>query len=696
MMTALVQAALRVRRTARSSWGLGGAVILAAFLLVGFFTPDTRPLDWGHAAWLMAWLGLFGYRARSAQQHGTDSRSAFELGVILLVGVFALIQLRGGVGSNLYPLAYVAVALVASFSFGWAAIGIIAFAIALGSGVAFFGENVDDPAVLALNAFFMACFGALSRLFTRAEIVRVHRRSKQELAAQREKARDDMRLFRLLAPTSDGVRDEERLYQTSVQEVRQALFHALQLLHQTLELHTCVLLMPGDDGEQLRIAELITQSDDIAEGPFTLGAGVVGAAVRRQVTTSLHPIRPGYAGICYYRGPTTVRSFIAVPVLERGHLRAVLCADRAVDRQFSPQEEELLRESTSHVLRAFENERVFMALETSKREQEILYRASQSLSTALTQDAVMEVGLTAAAEIAPHDFAAITEYQPEGRRHVVKRAVGEQGLILQGLRFRDNTSLTAMVVKNRHYLPYRGDFDSKQQVLFTKKAKLKGMESLLVLPLVVREEPIGTMIVASKARGAFGASARETLQALGNQLAVSLANARAVRLLEELATTDGLTGCLNKRAFLAELSQKLMAAQRFGRKLSLIVTDLDHFKAVNDTYGHAAGDRVLQELGRVLKRVKRETDLVARFGGEEFCVLCEETDARGAQLLAERVREELAAAELQTELGALRVTASLGVATFPDHAKTAEELFSQGDKALYQAKNQGRNRVCTV
>jgi len=562
--------------------------------------------------------------------------------------------------------------------------------------VAFFGENVVDPTILALNAFFTASFGALSRLFTRAEIVRVRRSSKRELAAQREKARDDMRLFRLVAPSSDGVRDEERLYQTSVQEVRQALYHALQLLHKTLDLHTCVLLMPGDEGEQLRIAELITQSDDIAEGPFSLGAGVVGAAVRRQVTTSLHPIRPGYRGICYYRGPAAVSSVIAVPVLERGHLRAVLCADRAVDRQFSPQEEELLRESTPHILRAFENERVFMALETSKREQEILYRASQAFSTALTQDAVMEAGLAAATEIAPHDFAAITEYQAEGRRHVVKRAVGEQGLNLQGLRFRDNTSLTAMVVKNRHYLPYRGDFDSKQQVLFTKKAKLKGMESLLVLPLVVREEPIGTLIIAAKAHKAFSSSVRETLQALGNQLAVSLANARAVRQLEELATTDGLTGCLNKRAFLAELSQKLMAAQRFGRKLSLIIADLDHFKGVNDTYGHATGDRVLRELGQVLKRMKRETDLVARFGGEEFCVLCEETDARGAKLLAERVREELAATELQTELGTLRITASLGVATFPDHAKSAEDLFSQGDKALYQAKNQGRNRVCTV
>ena len=204
-------------------------------------------------------------------------------------------------------------------------------------------------------------------------------------------------------------------------------------------------------------------------------------------------------------------------------------------------------------------------------------------------------------------------------------------------------------------------------------------------------------IVASKTvRRRSCASVRETLQALANQLAVSLSNARAVRQLEELATTDGLTGCLNKRAFLSELNQKLMAAQRFGRKLSLIVTDLDHFKAVNDTYGHATGDRVLQELGRVLKQMKRETDLVARFGGEEFCVLCEETDARGAQLLAERVREELAGTELQTELGGLRVTASLGVATFPDHAKSAEDLFAQGDKALYEAKNRGRNQVCTL
>ena len=695
-MTALVQAALRVRRTARSAWGLAAALLLAAFLLAGFFLPGSRALGWWHAAWVATWLALFGQRARNAYRQGTDPRSAFELGVLLLVGVHALVQFRGGAGSELYPLTYVAVALVASFATGPAGIGVVAFALALGFAIAVLGEHITDPLLLGLNALFIVCFGALSYVFTRAEIVLVRRKSELELAAQKEKVRDDTRLFRLVAPSSDGVRDEERLYQTSVQEVRQALYHALQLLHQTLDLHTCVLLMPTDEAEQLRIVELVTKSDDIADGPLSLGAGAVGAAVRRKLTTSLQQIRHGYQGICYYRGPATVTSFIAVPVLERGHLRAVLCADRVVDRAFGPQEEELLRGSTSHILRAFENERVFVQLESAKREQETLYRVSQALSTALTQDAVMEVGLTAAQEIVAHDFAAITEYQPEVRRHVVRRAVGERALDFQGLRFRDNTSLTAMVVKNRHYLPYRGEFDSKQQVLFTKKAKLKGMESLLVLPLVVREEPIGTLIVAAKAPSAFGTSVRETLQALANQLAVALANARAVRQREEMATTDGLTGCLNKRALLAQMEQKLMAAQRFGRKLSLIVADLDHFKAVNDTYGHATGDRVLKEIGGVLRRVKRETDLVARFGGEEFCMLCEETDARGARLLAERVREELEKAELVTELGTLKVTASLGVATFPDHASTAADLFVQGDKALYEAKNRGRNQVCTV
>ena len=164
------------------------------------------------------------------------------------------------------------------------------------------------------------------------------------------------------------------------------------------------------------------------------------------------------------------------------------------------------------------------------------------------------------------------------------------------------------------------------------------MESLLVLPLVVREEPIGTLIVASRTQGGVQRFI-DPRDASGACQPARRSRSRTRRRSASSKSSPprtALTGCLNKRAFLrTELGQKLMAAQRFGRKLSLIVTDLDHFKSVNDTYGHATGrPRPSRSSVECSSRVKRETDLVARFGGEEFCVLCEETDARGAQLLA--------------------------------------------------------------
>ena len=488
--------------------------------------------------------------------------------------------------------------------------------------------------------------------------------------------------------------DDERMFRSSVEEVRDALYHVLDLLKRSLELHTCILLFSDPDG-RLRIVELVTESDDVAEGPFDAGAGAVGAVATRGLTMNLEHVKPGYKGLCYYRGPAMIRAFCGVPVVENGHLRGALCADRIDDRPFTAREEELLKSAIGQVLRALTNERVFVQLQRSKREQAMLFKASQAIGGALSEDQVIEAGLGAAAAIARYDFAAVTRYDDEKKQHQVLRAVGEGAESVNGLTFRDNASLTAMVVKNKHYLPYRGEFDARQQTLYTSKAKLPDLKSVLVLPLVVREDAIGTLAIAAQRSDAFPDFTRPTLQVLANQIAISLSNARAVKRLEEMATTDGLTGCLNKRAFLEELESKMRSAQRVNRKLSLLVTDIDHFKSVNDTYGHATGDVVIKALGQLLMKLKRETDRVARFGGEEFCVLCEETDTDGAVLLAERVREELGKTVFQTELGKLKVACSIGVATYPRDAKTASELFEITDKALYAAKRGGRNMVCT-
>jgi diguanylate cyclase (GGDEF)-like protein len=272
-------------------------------------------------------------------------------------------------------------------------------------------------------------------------------------------------------------------------------------------------------------------------------------------------------------------------------------------------------------------------------------------------------------------------------------AFGEGAERLRELRFPDNSSLTAMVVKNRHYLPYRGEFDAHNQAVFTRSERLQGMHSVLILPLCVRDTVIGTLVLAARRAGAFPLDVRPALQLLANQLAVSLGNVASVARLEELATTDGLTGCFNKRHFTEELGHRLHAAQRFGRKVSLVIVDIDHFKSVNDKYGHHIGDVVIRELGQILRRLRRGSDLVARFGGEEFCVLCDQTAAESAGQLAERIRVELGQTTFDTELGPLQVTCSLGVATYPEHAASQDKLFEAADRALYAAKHAGRNQV---
>ncbi len=703
-MATLVHAAVTLRKTARASFGFVVASLFALVPLLGVFRVAPGELGVEHGVVAVAWVGWLVARAavRLRSQDGPRTKQEamwldLELGVLLLVGVHAIVQTMGGLDGPLYAMIYVLVAFMAAFAAAPTGTILVVVSIAYEGLVWLLAERSLSVERLLIHGVFILFFGVLNLVFTRVEIARVRERSRRERDEEKAQVEADVRLFRLVgAPSAESAEGSgDKVVRSSVDEVRDSLFHVLDLLKRTLELHTCILLFAGED-KRLRIIEMATDSDDVDEGPFEVGAGAVGAVATRGLVMSLENLKPGYRGLCYYReGSSKARSFLGVPVVEHGQLRGALCADRLDGRAFTAREEEILKGAVGQVLRGIQNERVFVQLERSKREQAQLFKASRELGAALTEDEVLEAGISAAGGLARFDLAAITFFDAEKKQHTVRIAKGTGAEALHGLSFKDNHSLSAMVVKNKHYLPYKGELDSKQ-VLYTSRVVLPPMRSALVLPLVVREDAIGTIAVAAERSHAFGESVRPALQVLSNQLAIALSNARAVKRLEEMATTDGLTGCLNKRAFLEDLESKIRSAQRFHKKVSLIVTDIDHFKNVNDTYGHATGDVVIKELGAILMRMKRETDRVARFGGEEFCVLCEETDTEGAVQLAERVREELNRTVFQTELGKLKVAASLGVATFPQDASSSQGLFEITDKALYAAKHGGRNRVCTV
>lgn len=166
------------------------------------------------------------------------------------------------------------------------------------------------------------------------------------------------------------------------------------------------------------------------------------------------------------------------------------------------------------------------------------------------------------------------------------------------------------------------------------------------------------------------------------------------RQLQEMANRDGLTGLYNHRYFHEQLSQDFLRAKRYHENLSCVLFDIDFFKKFNDTYGHQTGDIVLKALASVVQRATRESDLSARYGGEEFALILYHTDGPAAYEAAERLRTMVESHEVQDNGNVLRVTISLGVATFPhERIHDSKELVDFADQALYKAKDNGRNRV---
>ena len=212
------------------------------------------------------------------------------------------------------------------------------------------------------------------------------------------------------------------------------------------------------------------------------------------------------------------------------------------------------------------------------------------------------------------------------------------------------------------------------------------------LPMTAGGHTVGVLGVPESS-GPFNEGRRRTLAAAATLLGISLRNAQLFRELRETSLRDGLTGCFNRTHALEVMDVELRRARRSQSPVSLIMFDLDHFKDVNDRYGHLCGDAVLAAVGSRMRDVLRGSDLKCRYGGEEFLVLLPETPLEGAKRVADTLRRELADMVVPWKDESVTVTASLGVTVALPSEINCEALISRADAALYRAKDQGRNCV---
>ncbi len=219
------------------------------------------------------------------------------------------------------------------------------------------------------------------------------------------------------------------------------------------------------------------------------------------------------------------------------------------------------------------------------------------------------------------------------------------------------------------------------------------IRSFLGVPLIVRNRLIGVLAVDSRQPAHFTADHVRVATAFADQVAIAIENARLYEDVQKLSMTDPLTGLHNRRGLFEVGRRELERARRFDHALSLLMLDLDRFKAINDTHGHGVGDEVLAEIAQRCKRTVREVDILSRYGGEEFVALLPETGLTDAQRIADRLRNAVERQPIVTEAGSLSVTVSVGVAALRPSFAALDELLDAADTALYAAKAAGRNRV---
>lgn len=216
--------------------------------------------------------------------------------------------------------------------------------------------------------------------------------------------------------------------------------------------------------------------------------------------------------------------------------------------------------------------------------------------------------------------------------------------------------------------------------------------SRMSIPLISFGQTLGVLTLHSTQRNAFRESELQSLESVADICANSIQNAHYVDRVKQLAYLDGLTGIFNRRFFELRIMEEIERARRYGNQMAVIMADIDQFKQLNDEFGHLLGDEVLRQVSSIFHQQVRKIDVVCRYGGEEFAVLLTQTNPEQAMLVAEKLRKTVESWQFP---GVPRtITISAGVAAFPNHGRSRDEIVRAADSGLYAAKQSGRNRVC--
>ncbi|HEY3119874.1 MAG TPA: sensor domain-containing diguanylate cyclase [Vicinamibacteria bacterium] len=307
---------------------------------------------------------------------------------------------------------------------------------------------------------------------------------------------------------------------------------------------------------------------------------------------------------------------------------------------------------------------------------------------------VIELIMAKVQELIPCEAWSMLMVDEEKQELTFELALGEKGGAMSTFRVKLGEGIAGWVAQTgKPTVVNDTSRDPRFARTFDTKTQFQ-TRSILCAPLISRGHIIGVVEIINKLHGDFTDGDLEMLLTLVEPCAIALENAILFQKTEQLTITDDLTRLFNSRYLNLYLGREIKRCKRHGIPLSLIFLDLDGFKGVNDRFGHQAGSLTLTEVGGILTQAVRESDILARYGGDEFVVVLPETPPSGAMVIAERIRKAIESHTFLEPQGlAARISASFGLASYPDHALTPEGLIQKADQAMYRVKERNKNGI---
>jgi diguanylate cyclase (GGDEF)-like protein len=487
---------------------------------------------------------------------------------------------------------------------------------------------------------------------------------------------------------------------TSTLDMEELLQQIAVLLVWTARMDACVLASVDMDSNMVRTLAAYSAFGERADREFGIGYSLADSPVSDLVLKGSDPLLVRLDDPnCHASEAAVLRhlhygAVLIIPLWAGGKpLGLVKLYSRQSDRTFSAMELQRLRVPAEQAALALVNARLY----ESERQQRILAETLRDiglvLSGSLRAGTILDTLLEQIARVVPFDSANVMLLQGDRVRVASHRGYERFGLSewisRLDLPIERLTGIDHMA-KTRHpyFIP-----DVQSDPTWQSVGPTWHVGSWVGAPLVTGDQLLGFLSMDKSERGYYSAEHANRLESLAGHAALALLNALTFGEVEQASITDFVTGIYNRRYFHEQLQLEIDRARRIGYPVSLLIFDIDHFKQVNDTYGHPIGDRVLQMVARRIKDELRAVDILARYGGEEFAVILPGTPGSSLAGVGERLRQVIAMRPFPVEDKSISITVSAGGATFPDDANDVHHLVDEADRWLYDAKETGRNRT---